>query len=118
MTFHCACNIDERDCGYPDCNKGRKPLPEYVGTYQAAVSNNEGDKMKIPEGWKLVPEKGTHEMRSAFRESEKGALLSGHDHIEAFYCAYRAMLATAPTPPAEEQTNCPSKEIVKQQAGL
>lgn len=26
--------------------------------------------MKIPEGWKLVPEKETHEMRGAFREAD------------------------------------------------
>jgi hypothetical protein len=58
--------------------------------------------LKIPEGWKPVPVKETHEMRTAFREAEKGALLSGHDHIEAFFCGYRAMLAAAPTPPAQE----------------
>lgn len=58
--------------------------------------------MNIPEGWKPVPVKETHEMRTAFREAEKGALLSGHDHIEAFFCGYRAMLAAAPTPPAQE----------------
>lgn len=59
--------------------------------------------MNIPEGWKLVPVKETHEMRAAFREAEKGALLSGHDHIEAFFCGYKAMLAAAPTPPAQEE---------------
>lgn len=23
MTFHCACNLDERDCGYPNCHTGK-----------------------------------------------------------------------------------------------
>jgi hypothetical protein len=61
------------------------------------------NKMEIPENFKLVPEKETHQMREAFREAEKAALLSGHDHIEAFFCGYRAMLAAAPTPPAQDE---------------
>lgn len=51
-----------------------------------------------PEGWKLMPVESSLELASLFRGAEEAALLSGHDHIDAFHCGYRTMLAAAPTP--------------------
>lgn len=48
----------------------------------------------VPDGWKPVPVEPTQEMWAAYRNADSGGVL--------FHQAYRAMLASAPTPPAQQ----------------
>lgn len=56
------------------------------------MTNETTEQVAVPDGWKLVPVEPTQEMATAYRY---GTLLQNRN-------AWRAMLSTAPTPPAQQ----------------
>lgn len=55
----------------------------------------------VPQGWKLVPNNSTTDMRIAYQRARD----------EGFEPAYRAMLAAAPQPPAVQRDTLTREQI-------
>jgi hypothetical protein len=72
------------------------PVEPHQSLVERMVEAAKAKRGAVPQGWKPMPLNGSYELSRAFRKAETAALLSGHDHIEAFQCGYRAMLAAAP----------------------
>lgn len=74
------------------------PAEPHQSLIERMVEAAQAKRGAVPEWWKPMPVNGSYELARAFREAEAAALLSGHDHIDAFHCGYRALIAAAPAP--------------------
>lgn len=96
-TVRMLCEVRFEDCPHAAPHRycaecPVSPCPIALGEHAVAKRG------AVPEGWKPMPINGSYDLARAFRDAETAALLSGHDHIEAFHCGYRAMLAAGPAP--------------------
>ncbi|MBT9516737.1 MAG: hypothetical protein IV112_08595 [Methyloversatilis discipulorum] len=81
------------------------PVEPHQSLLERMVEAAQAKRGAVPEWWKPMPVNGSYELARAFREAETAALLSGHDHIDAFHCGYRALIAAAPAPASADDAS-------------
>lgn len=81
------------------------PAEPHQSLIERMVEAAQAKRGAVPEWWKPMPVNGSYELARAFREAETAALLSGHDHIDAFHCGYRALIAAAPAPASADDAS-------------